>query len=85
MKTHILKDSKQQIAEKLVSIPEEVREAIMFVEEPTIPKSIEQMQVPVDVFAEMLAFMVQVNEVDDSREAVYSRLEGEMHHWACEK
>ncbi len=35
MKTHVLKGSKQEIAEGLARISGEVREAIVFVDEPT--------------------------------------------------
>lgn len=75
MKTHVLKGSKQEIAESLVRISGEVREAIVFVEEPAnatpSPPGAE------DIFAEMRPYMVDAEHVDDSREAIYTRLEGE--------
>lgn len=75
MKTHVLRGSKQEIAESLVRISGEVREAIVFEEEPAAlaaaPHETE------DVFAEMGPFMVDARHVDDSREAVYTRMDGE--------
>jgi hypothetical protein len=75
MKTHVLRGSKQEIAENLARISGEVHEAIVFEEEPA----------PVepgtpdagDIFAEMRPFMVDVQHIDDSREAIYTRMEGE--------
>jgi hypothetical protein len=72
MQAHVLKGTKQQIAEDLARISGVVREAIVFVEEPAT-----QMAVADDIFAEMRPFMVDVDEVDDSREAIYTRMEGE--------
>lgn len=77
MKTHVLKGSKQEIAESLVQISGEVREAIVFVEEPGTVAAAASREDSDDIFAEMRPFMVDVPEVDDSREAVYSRMEGE--------
>jgi hypothetical protein len=77
MKTHVLKGSKQEIAENLVRISGEVREAIVFVEEPAPAAPGVQTTDAQDIFAEMRPFMVDVHEVDDSREAIYSRMEGE--------
>ena len=77
MKTHVLKGSKQEIAESLVQISGEVREAIVFVEVPGAAATVASGDDSEDIFAEMLPFMVDVPEVDDSREAMYSRMEGE--------
>jgi hypothetical protein len=77
MKTHILKGSKQEIAESLVRISGEVREAIVFVEESAPEASGVQMTDAKDVFAEMRPFMVDAQDVYDSRDAIYSRMEGE--------
>ncbi len=73
MKTHVLRGSKQEIAESLVRISGEVREAIVFEEEPPLaaPNEIE------DIFAEMGLFMVDAPHVDDSRDAIYSRMDNE--------
>jgi len=77
MKTHVLTGSKQDIAEGLARISGEVREAINFVDEPTPAASGEGAPESEDIFAEMRAFMVDVEEVYDSREAIYTRMEGE--------
>jgi hypothetical protein len=64
-----------EIAAALARISGEVREAIVFVDDPAplAPTSHDGG----DVFAEMTRFMVDVGDVDDSREAVYSRTPGE--------
>jgi hypothetical protein len=60
-------------AEKTVQIPGEIREVIVVVEEPIpIPPAPGE-----DIFAEMEPFMVHVGDVDCSREAIYTRMEGE--------
>jgi hypothetical protein len=74
MKAQILRGSKQEIAETVARMVGEVREAIVFIEEPT--------DVAVgagreDIFAEMEPFTVRVGDADCSREALYSRIEGE--------
>ncbi|HEX3553911.1 MAG TPA: hypothetical protein VIA62_11860 [Thermoanaerobaculia bacterium] len=73
MQAHVLRGTKQQIAENLARMPGEVREAIIFVEEPAAA------QIPDrdDIFAEMRPYMVDVEDLDDAREAVYTRGEGE--------
>jgi hypothetical protein len=76
MKTHVLKGSKQEIAEKLVRISGEVREAIVFEEEP-VPAQPARGSAAEDIFAEMRAYMVDVQDIDDSREAIYTRMDGE--------
>jgi hypothetical protein len=77
MKTHILKGSKQEIAESLVRISGEVREAIVFEEESAPAASETPRDETEDIFAEMGPFMVDAQDVDDSREGVYTRMEGE--------
>ena len=76
MKTHVLRGSKQEIVERLVRISGEVREAIVFEEEPaaTPGPGPDDTQ---DIFAEMRPFMVDVQDVDDSREAIYTRMDSE--------
>ena len=76
MKAHVLRGSKQEIADDLVRISGEVREAIVFVEEPAAVAA-ETAPETEDLFAEMQPFMVDVPDVDDSRESIYSRMEGE--------
>jgi hypothetical protein len=77
MKTHVLKGSKQEIAEYVARISGEVREAIVFEEEPAATAAEARPNATDDIFAEMRAFMVDVPDVDDSREAIYTRMEGE--------
>ncbi len=74
MKAQVVKGSKQEIAETVARISGEVREAIVFVEEPS-----DQTQTPSgeDIFAEMEPFMVKVGGADYSREAIYTRMDGE--------
>ena len=72
MKPRVLTGSKQQIAEKVAEIDGEVREAIVFVDEPPASGGS-----AADIFAEMEPFTVRQAGVDDSREAVYRRIEGE--------
>ncbi len=76
MKTHVLRGSKQEIVESLVRISGEVREAIVFEEEPALATLAAAPETN-DIFAEMVPFMVEVQDVDDSRQAVYTRLDGE--------
>ncbi len=77
MKTHVLKGSRKEIAEGLARIPGEVREAIVFADEPA-PAVPEAATPDVDdIFAEMRPFMVDIQDLDDSREAIYTRMEGE--------
>jgi hypothetical protein len=75
MKTHILTGSKAEIAESIARIDGEIREVIVFVKEPSdsVPALTEE-----DMFAEMEPYTVKVDAfVDDSREAIYTRMEGE--------
>jgi hypothetical protein len=78
--------SKQEIAQKVASLEGEVREAIVFIEDPSSagsrgagaggegPKDAAAAE---DIFAEMDPYMVHVADVDDSRESLYTRREGE--------
>ncbi len=75
MKAHVLKGTKTEIAEGVIRITGEIHEAIVFVEEPG--------DIPVpprpgeDIFAEMEPYTVREASFDDSREAIYTRMEGE--------
>ncbi|HEX7377845.1 MAG TPA: hypothetical protein VF278_12065 [Pirellulales bacterium] len=75
METHVLKGSKQEIVDSLIQIVGEVRAAIVFVEEPVAAVTAARPDVDEDIFSGMIPFMVDVPEVDDSREAIYSRME----------
>jgi hypothetical protein len=78
MKTHVLKGSKQEIADRLVRLSGEVREAIVFEEEPVPTTGEPAAGDAEDMFAEMQPYIAKGDaEVDDSREAIYTRLEGE--------
>jgi hypothetical protein len=79
MTARVLTGSKQEIAQKAASLEGEVREAIVFVEEPADlrPTGAEGVQDAENIFAEMEPYMVHVADVDDSREALYTRHEGE--------
>jgi hypothetical protein len=76
MKTIVLKGSKAVIADALVHIDGVNRDVIVFVEEPadSLPTAIETEE---DFLAEMGPYMVQAGGVDCSREAIYTRMEGE--------
>jgi hypothetical protein len=73
MHVQVLRGSKQEIAEGVARIQGDVREAIVFVEEPAAATE----EGGADIFAEMEPYMVNVGDADDSREALYSRVEGE--------
>jgi hypothetical protein len=75
MQPHVLRGTKEQIAESLARMSGEVREAIVFVDDPEAPSG--DPPVAKDIFAEMRPYMVDVDDVDDSREAIYTRLDGE--------
>lgn len=87
MKAHVLKGSKQEIAERLIQIRGVIREAIVFEDEvsedeglenePTLRPSDTAPYEAEDIFAEMSSFMVDLERLDDSREAIYTQSEGE--------
>jgi hypothetical protein len=72
MNPRVLSGSKQQIAAAVAGMNGEVREAIVFLDDPAAPGAPAE-----DLFAEMDAFTVRQAEVDDSRSALYRTLEGE--------
>jgi hypothetical protein len=74
MKAQVVKGSKQEIAETVVRIDGEVREAIVFVEEPSDRTPAASGE---DLFAEMEPFTVKVGGADYSREAIYTRMDAE--------
>ena len=75
MQARVLRGTKQQIAENLAGMPGEVREAIIFVEEPVLAGA--GVQDREDIFAEMRPYMVDIEDLDDSREAIYTLGRGE--------
>ena len=62
MTAHVLTGSKQEIAQKVAAMEGEVREAIVFIEEPSDLRSAggNGAQNVEDMFAEMEQYMVQV-------------------------
>ena len=74
MKTRVVTGSKQEIADTVLRIPGEVREAIVFIEEPSGTDGGVSGE---DIFVEMEPFSVRVGGADYSREALYSRTEDE--------
>jgi hypothetical protein len=86
MTVRVLTGSKQQIAQPVSQLPGEVREAIVFIDEtpaasspPAGPHSPRATASVGEMFAEMRPYMADVGgaPVDDSREAIYERQEGE--------
>lgn len=76
MKSHVLRGTKQEIAEGLARIRGVVREAIVFEEEERdTPATASKVD---DIFAEMQPYEAWSGvDVDDSREATYTRLDGD--------
>jgi len=74
MKAQVLRGSKQEIAETVVRIGGEVREAIVFVEESS---DAEAPALGEDIFAEMEPFTVRAGGADYMRETLYDRMDGE--------
>jgi len=74
MKAQVLTGSKKEIADTVMRISGEVREAIVFVEEPTERG---EQAFGEDLFAGMEPYSVKAGGADYSREAVYSRIESE--------
>ncbi len=79
MIARILKGSKPEIAESVARLPGEVREAIVFVDEPLD----ETEASPEDLFGSMEPFATHAGGADYSREALYSRMEDETSPIAC--
>ena len=87
MTVRVITGSKQQIAEQVSRLPGEVREAIVFIDEAPPASAAPGGAPPVgaagsvdDFFAEMKPYMADVGidaVVDDSRDAIYGRQEGE--------
>lgn len=77
MTVRVITGSKDEIARKVADMEGDVREAIVFVEEVPAASSQPVPQTVEDMFKEMEPYMVNVGQVDDSREAIYQRMEGE--------
>jgi hypothetical protein len=76
MTARVLTGTKHEIAQKVASLEGEVREAIVFIEEPSAAPPLAATTAE-DLFAEMEPYVVRVGNADHSRVAVYSRLPGE--------
>lgn len=76
MTARLLTGSKQEIAGKIASLQGEVREVIVFVEEPAANVATKTISGD-DVFAEMQPYMTGFADIDDSREAIYTQQERE--------
>lgn len=74
MKAQVLTGTKSEIAETVARIDGDVHEAIVFVEEPCDAKG---SPLEEDIFAEMEPFTVKAGGADYSRQALYTRREGE--------
>lgn len=75
MTAHVLTGSKLEIAQKVANLQGEVREAVVFIEEPATTRA--ESATVEDLFAEMEPHTVKVGDVDDSRNTIYTRLERE--------
>ncbi len=73
MSARVLKGSKQEIAQQLASLEGEVREAIVFIERAPGASANQSPADTADLFQEMEPYMVNVGNVDYSREAIYSK------------
>jgi len=77
MTVRVITGSKQEIARKVAGLEGDVREAIVFIEQPaatsaqTVPETVDEM------FKEMEPYMAHAGDVDYSRDAIYSRNPGE--------
>jgi hypothetical protein len=72
----VLQGSKQEIAERIMQMTGDVREVIVVVED-SIPSPPDPPKPGEDIFAEMEPYMSDATDVDWSREAIYTRMEGE--------
>jgi hypothetical protein len=77
MTARVLTGSKQQIAQQVVGWEGEVREAIVFVEEPIGTSGQAVPETSEELFREMEPYSTKISPFDDSREAIYQRMEGE--------
>ena len=77
MTARVLTGSKQEIARQVANLEGDVREAIVFIEEPAgaatqdVPATVEEL------FKEMEPYTTSIDDFDDSRETIYKRMDGE--------
>jgi hypothetical protein len=75
MTTRIITGSKREIADRIVEIEGDVREVVVFIDEPSVDRSAASTAADGsgDIFAEMDAHAVQAGgQVDYSRESIYT-------------
>lgn len=78
MTVRVLTGSKQEIARKVADLEGDVREVIVFVDEPSgAPQFAPAGQSVEELFAEMEPYTINVADFDDSRQAAYQRTDGE--------
>jgi hypothetical protein len=77
MTAHVLKGTKQEIAQQVANLEGDVREAIVFVEQPQVTAAQSVPATVEELFKEMEPYMVNVGNADYSSEAIYSRKPGE--------
>jgi len=78
MKPVIVIGSQQEIADTVSRIDGVVREAIVFVDEPVDASGTGMANgISGDIFAEMEPLTVRRSDADDSRDAIYERVDGE--------
>ena len=77
MTAHVLKGTKHEIARQVANLEGDVREAIVFVAQPAAAPAQVAPPTAEELFEEMAPYMVNVGNVDYSREAIYSRMPGE--------
>lgn len=77
MTARVLTGSKQEIAQQLANLTGEVREAIVFIEEPTAAEIQSPPETVEELFREIDSHATNVVDFDDSRESIYTRRVGE--------
>jgi hypothetical protein len=77
MRAVILTGTKSEIAASIANATGQVREVIMFVEETAPDPRDARSAAASDIFAEVENIMVDVENVDDSRQSIYTRMSGE--------
>jgi hypothetical protein len=73
MTAHVFKGTKLEIAQQVANLEGDVREAIVFVEQPQVTSAQSVPATVEELFKEMEPYMVNVGNADYSREAIYSR------------
>jgi hypothetical protein len=76
MTARVLTGSKNEIAQAVASLEGEVREAIVFIAEPSNTSTPNATSAK-ELFAEMEAYTVQVGSADYTRAGIYSRMPDE--------